>query len=190
MIQGDAAGALQLAEDQRDQQRAAGESQADGLAGQRDWRQTDEHAEYHAQSDGAEVGLGGTADGVAEELRDGGEVFAAGKNADAVAKFEPGVACGDDVHVAAAQPRDRGAHALLQVEFADAFADNLLAGDENPAEIELRVVLLDVGFEGLAENLFRAPADRRHHRRRPRCRPAPAVCRRGRSRSSRRAGCD
>ena len=45
---------------------------------------------------------------------------------------------------------------LLQVEFADALAHDLLAGNENAAEIELRAVQLDVGLKGLTEDLFGA----------------------------------
>ena len=85
-----------------------------------------------------------------------GKFSRSGEHADAVAEFEARVAGGDEVHVAAAQARYRGAHAVLQVEFADALADDLLAGDENAAEIELGAVQLDVGLEGLAEDLFGA----------------------------------
>jgi len=121
---------------------------------QRDGRQPDQHAQHHAESHRAKIGLRAAADGVAEELRDGGEILAAGENADAIAELKSGVARGDEVHVAAAQARHSGPHAVLQVEFADALAHNLLAGNEHAAEVELRAVLFDMGLDRLSEDLF------------------------------------
>ena len=128
------------AEDERDDERAAGEAESDRLrqAGNSDGQRAERDAEGDADEERNEVRFVE----FLERVADGGGGFVeVGGRADdlqLVAKLQAQAGHGGHLEVGAGDARDGDAEAIVEVEFADGLAEHVAIGDDDAAEGDAR----------------------------------------------------
>ena len=135
-----AADAADAAEDERDDERPAGQAELDRLrqAGERDGQRAERDAERDADEERDEVRFVE----FLERVADGGGGFVEiGGRADdlhLVAELQAQAGHGGHFEVGARDAGDGDAEAVVEVEFADGFAEHVAVGDDDAAEGDRR----------------------------------------------------
>ena len=131
-------GAPGPADDQADEQRAAGEAEGElPAAGQRELQLAEQHAEGQAQGQARDRVGRGTALGVAEELGDVLHARTRGDDADAVADLQHEVVGGEQVDVATTHAGGDGAEPAAQVQALQRLARDLGVRDGDAPVVDL-----------------------------------------------------
>ena len=140
----DRADPAEASEDEADHERPGRGADREAAAGGGHVDQADGHADREAEREAADVDVGHAAVAVAEVLADLGHPVAWRDDPQPVAHGEHERVVGDEVDVAAAHPAHGGPELRVEVELADGVADERLARQGDPAEVEVVPVLDDV----------------------------------------------
>ena len=137
-------GAAQLAEDERDEQRAAADAERDHTdARNRNWDQSEQHAQHHANPERHVAELRCGLHGVAEMLADFLLAVGRHQHADAIAKLQRQIGRRHDVHVVAPDMQKMRRKAGRQRQLRKRNAHQIGLADEDANVVERGAILHD-----------------------------------------------